>query len=575
MKPVAAAVVLAIGCQLTAGAGQTVERELERDVVLRAMVDELNRSMTSLGLADLERPYFIEYALLDAGHAWVSARLGAVTGRNQGRSRWLRTDVRVGSYELDNSNFSGGYGYGGPGRSAGFGADVPIEDDYHAIRQAIWWATDRDYKQVVEQLAAKKAFMESKMITDKPDDFSREPPSVYFEERFWQAPEQPDSLPELDLASFEELAIGLSAVFREYPDIRSSGVSAGGYVDHKYLVNSEGTRLRTRQRRLAISVTATVQAEDGMELSDSFSVYARQWAELPDSDELMRRCHQMARQLVGLKDAPILDNYTGPVLFEAEPAAMLFWWQFGSSLGGGQRPVGSATSPDDLCNKLNKRILPRFLNVIDDPLRETLAGMPVLGHYLYDDQGVKAEPVEVVRAGRLKALLMSRNPSKEFQRSNGHGRGLFGPQAAVGCLIVTADPATDAEGLKRELLEACEDEGLEYGLRVASLGSVGGGRSGYSGRHREYWGAATPLMMYKVYPDGREELVRGAEIARIDLKAFKRILAAGDTPYVFNAGWGTEGLTVAAPALVFEELDLAKIDRDFDKPPVLPAPLAR
>ena len=80
--------------------------------------------------------------------------------------------------------------------------------------------------------------------------------------------------------------------------------------------------------------------------------------------------------------------------------------------------------------------------------------------------------------------------------------------------------------------------------------------------------------MYKVYPDGREELVRGAEIARFDLKAFKRMLAAGDKPYVLNSG-GTGGRTVVAPALLFEELDLAKIDRDFDKPPSLANPLAR
>jgi hypothetical protein len=78
-----------------------------------------------------------------------------------------------------------------------------------------------------------------------------------------------------------------------------------------------------------------------------------------------------------------------------------------------------------------------------------------------------------------------------------------------------------------------------------------------------------------VYADGHEELVRGAEIARVDLKAFKRMLAAGDTPYVLNTAGGGDGQTVVVPALLFEELDLAKIDRDFDKPPILPTPLAR
>jgi len=83
-----------------------------------------------------------------------------------------------------------------------------------------------------------------------------------------------------------------------------------------------------------------------------------------------------------------------------------------------------------------------------------------------------------------------------------------------------------------------------------------------------------PLLMFKVFPDGREELVRGAEMARIDLKTFKRIVAAGNRPFVLNSA-GAAGYTIAVPAILFEEIDLATIDRDFDKPPILPSPLAR
>ena len=84
-----------------------------------------------------------------------------------------------------------------------------------------------------------------------------------------------------------------------------------------------------------------------------------------------------------------------------------------------------------------------------------------------------------------------------------------------------------------------------------------------------------PLVMHKVFADGREELVRGAEISRLELKAFKKILAGGDKSYVLNSGSGSQGRTVAAPAMLFEELDLAKIDKDFDKPPIIATPLAR
>ena len=223
--------------------------------------------------------------------------------------------------------------------------------------------------------------------------------------------------------------------------------------------------------------------------------------------------------------------------------------------------MGSQSDPDDFEKKLNRRILPRFLNVVDDPTLETVAGVKAMGHYRYDAQAVPAQAVSLVENGRLKNLLMARNPSKAFGQSNGHGRGLFRPTAAVGSLLVTATDATAPAGLLEELRDACADEGLEFGLRVAALGNVGGG--------------AAPLATYKVFPDGHEELVRGAQIAEMDLKAFKRILAAGDTPYVLNSASWSGSTTVSVPALLFEELDLAKVDRDFDKPPILPSPLAR
>ncbi len=564
------AIIAAVFWHVPARADEAVAQEMKKDVVLRALVDELDRSMAGLKLEDFERPYFIEYGLRDMTAAYVSADLGAVTGRNQNRGRSLQTDVRVGSYQLDNSNFGGG-GYGGDFDSdfgGSFGAAVPIEDDYNAIRQAIWWVTDRDYKGVVEQLVQKKAVMESKLIVDKPDDFSRESPTVYFEDRVGT---------ELDLAPLEKLAVTLSGVFRDYPDVQSSGASVSASGGNKYVVNTEGTRLRVSGLRFAVSVSATVQAEDGMKLSDSFSVYGRKFEELGASDKLVQRCRKMAERLVALKDAPTLESYTGPVLFDAEPTTVVFSRQFGSSFGGGQRPVGSRTSADDFANKLEKRILPRFLHVVDDPAQEEIAEMPVMGHYVYDDQAVKAQAVTLVEGGRLKALLMSRNPSKEFKQSNGHGRGYGGARAAIGCLVVTVDSAMGSDALKQELLDACADEGLQFGIRIAALGNIGGG--GYGGRYGgfEYGGGAiSPLVMYKVFPDGHEELVRGAETAGINLKAFKRMLAAGDAPYVYNTGGGQDGgQTVVAPAMLFEELDLAKVDRDFDKPPILPTPLAR
>lgn len=540
---------------------EAIKEQLEQDILLRAMVDELDRSAADLKLEDLARPYFLEYALTDATAGSFSATLGSVTNRSIAPYRRLRTTVRVGSYELDNTNFRGG-GFGGfsfSGAGRGGGASIPIENDYHAIRQALWWAADREYKDVVETLAEKMAFMENKIIEDKPDDFSHESPVVYFE--------PPDDM-SIGTAELEKTAITLSRIFREFPDIKNSSVSVVGATGNRYLVNTEGTRIRNAGSLYSISIQATIQADDGMELSDSISVVVRKKSHLPSIDELAADCRTMARGLLALKAAPTLEDYTGPVLFDAQAAAGIVARVLAFQFVGGQRNVGSRTRPDDLAKQLGKRILPRFIDIIDDPTLETFGDTPLLGYYLYDGQGVAAQAISLVEDGRLKRLLMSRNPSKEFSQSTGHGRGTWNPSATIGSFLLTADPAEDDDALVEALLEACEDEDLEFGIRIASLGRVGGGGSGRSGS------GTAPLAVYKVFPDGREELVRGAELARIDMKAFKRILAAGGTPHVLNLGRSV-GQTVAAPALLFEELDLAAVDRDFDKPPILSAPVSR
>ncbi len=561
MKYACLSLMLAGSAVESLAASDDLAAEMKKDVVLRAMVDELGRSGSKLELEDLERPYFIEYALNDSYSASVSADLGAVASENERHGRQLRVDVRVGSYELDNTNFADRFG--GFGRFGGF-APIPVENDYTAIRQAIWWMTDRDYKDVVESFERKKAFMETVVIEDKPNDFLQVEPTVYFEDHVSEGP---------DVSKLRSLAVTLSGVFRKHGGIKNSNVSVSMVTGNKYLVNSEGTRMRQSGARVTVSVTASVQAEDGMELSDSITIHRRSLADLPKLAELRGKCDELAARMVKLSKAPLLDSYTGPVLFEPSAAASIFYGNFARRFSGGQRPVGSRSDPNDFENKIGKRILPKYLNVVDDPTAATMHDQQLMGHYDYDDQGVKASRVELVKGGRLKSLLISRNPSKTFKKSTGHGRGSFGPRASVGCLVVSADETMSEEELREELWEAASDEGLEFALRIASLGSAQESGGGMFGRFRGR-GATVPLEMYKVYEDGREELVRGAEIARIDLKAFKRMLGVGDKPHVMNRST-SGGTTVVAPAMLFEELDLAKIDRDFDRPPILNNPVAR
>ena len=103
------------------------------DVILRAMKDELERSrqLRVVGDSGDDLPYFISYTLDDNDAFEVDASFGAVTSVSRNRFRLPNIEVRVGSYDFDNTGhiFSGLY--------SGSRYDtepLAIDDDYRALR---------------------------------------------------------------------------------------------------------------------------------------------------------------------------------------------------------------------------------------------------------------------------------------------------------------------------------------------------------------------------------------------------------------------------------------------------------
>ena len=93
-----------------------------------------------------------------------------------------------------------------------------------------------------------------------------------------------------------------------------------------------------------------------------------------------------------------------------------------------------------------------------------------------------------------------------------------------------------------------------------------------------------PILVYKVYPDGREELVRGLRFRGLNVRSLKDILAAGDDSAAFEyldnaapfaliggAGFTTEACVVA-PSILIDDLELHPVEDELPKLPVVPAP---
>jgi TldD protein len=554
-------------------------------VLMRALADELSRSM-NLQMEDLEQPYFIQFNVDDTLSYQLSAEYGAITASDRDRSRDFTCQVRVGSHGLDNTNFADSMSFIFGGGGAGGRASLPTDDDYVAIRQTIWRAADGEYKDAVETLTKKKAYMRDKNIVDRPDDFTAAEPVEHVE---------PSAVLHFDQAEWEENLKRISGHFKKYEQVQESGARLYVGAGNTYAVNSEGTRLRVADSGTLLLVTAQVQADDGMRISDSRSYTGETVADFPPVDEILSDVDEMVAELTAVMQAPVIEYYAGPVLFDGVSAAQMFQAMLAGGLAGKPDPVGEQRrgfeGAESLENRLGTRILPRSFQVWDDPTVKTHADKVLLGHYRYDDEGVPARRVELVANGKLENLCMSRAPIRKLSGSNGHARRAQGggtPEAAIGCLFIEDEKGVSDEDLKAALLEAAQDAGVEYGIRIKSIRSPGitSSRSDLismlmRAQRGRTGGLGDPVIAYKVYvEDGREEPFRGCEFGPFDVSELKGIAAAGSAPRVHNyIGVGLGGTTppssIIAPPVLFEDLELAKIQQEYDKQPILEAPAFR
>lgn len=566
-----------------------VETMPDSKELMRALVDEINRSM-KLQMEDLEKPYFIQYTVEDSVFYHITANYGDITSSDRCRSREFFSQTRVGSYDLDNTSFSdesspfAAFFGGGDG---GGRASLPLEDDYAAIRQSIWWATDQDYKDAVETLTKKRAYMRDKNLQDRPNDFSKASIIEHIE---------PTATIDFDRAVWEKNLKRISAQFNKHTQVQDSKVQLLVAAGNTHIVNTEGTRLRTPDTGALLIVSTELQAEDGMKISDGLDYFGRTPQDLPPVDKIIDDIDKMVNRLSDVAEAPILERYTGPVLLDNLAAAQMFRTLLAEGVAGEVDPVGTQrrmlTGAGSLEKKLDQRILPDSFRVYDDPTVRKLGDTYLLGHYRYDDEGVQAEKVDVVVDGVLKSMVMSRVPTKKLSGSNGHARRLPGSNTvkpAIGCLFVADDKGVWNQQLKAKLIEMAKGEGLDYGLRIASVRTTGIGSSrrdlfAIFMRMQQRGGQENlgdPIYAYKVYvDDGREELVRGLEFGQIKLRDLKQIAAAGTTPAVYNYigigfGGATPATSIIAPPVLFEELELSKIEQEHEKLPILKTPLDR
>jgi predicted Zn-dependent protease len=531
------------------------------------MAEELSRAHQSLQLRGHDAPYFLSYAVRGIDTEEVGAKYGAVFLDHARHDRRLQVDVRVGSYAFDNTGQQELFDFEGSDSGYASGREAPLDDDPTALRNALWLLTDENYKKSLSAYLKKKG--KEVYRPDDPDapaSFSREEPHVSID--------APAAHP-FDKDAWKREAREQTARLRGHPELFDSQLRVSSDHESRQFASTEGTRLVTEHVIYGLHVQAWARAPDGMLLENSRDYYGSREAELPRGAELSARIDEMVTELLALRDAPVLDPYTGPALLAPEAAGVLFHEAVGHRLEGERQ--NDDKDGHTFKGQVGKPILPFFLTILDDPTARGLNGVSLSGYYRFDDQGVPGQRAVLVEKGVLKSFLLSRAPVSGFAHSNGHGRSAPGrePVARMSNLIVESSKKLPADKLKEALIAEAKRQEKPFGLLIRDVTGGNTDTSGYA--YQAFKGQ--PRLVYKVdAKTGAETLVRGVEIVGTPLLSINKIIATGDDPRVFNGYCGAESgfvpVSTVAPTVLVTEIELQRTRKDSGRPPVLPSPWA-
>jgi predicted Zn-dependent protease len=528
-------------------AAEPIRADAEKDPVLKAMLAELDRSMSQLQLRGFAKPFFIQYRLEEVDDFETTAEYGSSEGSDHARQRVARITVRVGDYKTDSSG----------ARGDGALEIAVLDDDPIALRTVLWAGTDQAYKNALSAYAQKQAELKQVQTPPQSDDFSQEKPIISLAD--------PIAL-HVDESSWADRVARASGLYRtdastsaNERDIQYSSASFRARATTTWLVTSEGTIVRKSAVEYQETFAAGTQAPDGMRLDRSYGSSGISPAELDSEADFDKHAVTELASLAELRKAPLVEEeYHGPLLFSADAAADTLRSLLGGAVTATRPALGTeARTNGAFASSYHARVLPDFMSVVDDPSLKTFNGKALLGAYDVDDEGVPAQAVKLVDEGRLDNYLIGRQPVRDFPESSGHGRaGITGPaRPTIGVLKITADNGLSTDELNKKLLDMAKDRGLASVYIVETLGA-----------ERE------PRLLYRISPDGKRELVRGAVLDDVDDRALRSsIEAAGKDLWVANS-FGDPPTTVLAPALLFSDATVRRANAKNDKLPFYPPP---
>ncbi|MEM7263998.1 MAG: metallopeptidase TldD-related protein [Planctomycetota bacterium] len=519
------------------------------------MTTEAERARDSIRSPGHPRPYFVSYLIRDEERWTVKARFGAITHDSRRHRRPCFCDVRVGSYKSDHVQ-DGGLVDSSTEDESYSCAFLPFEGDRKGIQHSLWRLAETRYREAAESYAQKKASQLTYLDRNRQyRAFEKLPPIQSVKVR---------DLPEVDEEYWRSYVKKASALVRRYPSIKSSSVRFSVMHQTKVYVSTEGSTQIENESFWSLECYLWLLSEQGDAFPWTISKFVRDPSELPDAATFHREIRATIQKLEKLAASPRIRAYAGPVLLDPIPAGLLVHEALGHRLEGNR--MLSTGEGQTFRDSMNQPILPEFLSIVDEPGRAEFEGQSLVGHYSFDDEGCPAQDVTLVEGGVLRNFLTSRAPIDKRHRSNGHARNesYERPISRMGVTRVESHDGLSDAAMKKELIAEIEAQGLPFGIRI--LHASGGETRTESYDFQAFLGEIN--LAAKVYPDGREEWVRGVDFVGTPLNATRSIIAAGNRVEVDNAYCGAESgwvpVSTICPSLLVAHLELqAKSDAPY------------
>jgi len=518
-----------------------VSRLFSQDFISNLLQHELSSHFNSLQKQG-SLPYFMGFRLSETQTYMIGASFGSLIADDYNRGRMVSSEIRIGSYELDNTHPLDKMGYGFSGRSV---QQLPVDDSILPITNALRECADAAYKSALEEY---EGVMQAKdTLKIKCNDFSKEVKATYFE---------PALQANIPGEYWKDYLKKITAGFKQESYIMEARAMLTALSNRNYYTNTEGTLIVQNSYITDLSIAILFSCDDGNMAPYVKTYQVRTVDQLPTEQQLMDDMAEIKILIKKLRSAPLAESYSGPAILSAKASGVFFHEIFGHRVEGHR--LRQTTDSHTFKNQLGEKILPDQMSITYDPTVAEYKGVPLYGHYKYDDEGVTAQKVEVVKDGKFLQYLMSRQPVEGMAVSNGHGRGELGlaPVSRQSNLFVSSKSYIPEKDMHEKLRKLCKKQKKEYGYLFEEV--IGG----FTNTDRVSVNAFNiiPIVVYKVYADGKpDELVRGVTLIGTPLTMFSEIEACGGQQAVFNGYCGAESGSIPtstiSPSLLVNKIE--------------------